>query len=73
MEKAAAVARIAKARQRAGDVAPVIEQIRDGGVASLRAIAAELQRMEVPTPSGRGSWHAMMVARVIAIADRVTA
>ncbi len=73
MEKAAAAARTAKARRRAGDVAPVIEQIRGSGVASLRAIASELQRREVPTPSGRGSWHAVMVARVSATADRAPA
>jgi DNA invertase Pin-like site-specific DNA recombinase len=70
MEKAAAAARAVKAQQRAGDVAPVIEQIRGTGVVSLRAIASELRCMEVPTPSGRGSWHAVMVARVIATADR---
>jgi DNA invertase Pin-like site-specific DNA recombinase len=69
MERAAAAARIAKASQRAGDVAPVIAQIRSGGISSLRAVASELQRMEVPTPSGRGLWHAMMVARVIAVAQ----
>jgi DNA invertase Pin-like site-specific DNA recombinase len=66
MEKAAAAARIAKARRRAGDVAPVIDQIRSAGATTLTAIAAELRRMEVPTPSGRGSWHPVTVARVIA-------
>lgn len=66
MEKRAAEARTIKARQRAADVLPVIEQIRSTGVTSLSAIAAELQRTEVPTPSGHGSWHAATVMRVAA-------
>jgi hypothetical protein len=62
----AAEARIAKVRQRAADVAPVIEQIRSTGATSLAAITAELQRLEVPTPSGHGTWHAATVMRVVA-------
>jgi DNA invertase Pin-like site-specific DNA recombinase len=65
MAKRAAEARTAKARKRAGDVLPVIEQIRSTGATSLMAIAAELRRMEVPTPSGQGTWHASTVARVV--------
>ena len=42
MEKRAAEARTTKARRRAGDVLPVIEQIRSTGTTSLAAIAAEL-------------------------------
>jgi DNA invertase Pin-like site-specific DNA recombinase len=56
MEKRAAEARTAKARKRAADVLPVIEQIRSTGATSLATV--ELQRMEVPTPSGHGVWHA---------------
>jgi hypothetical protein len=48
----------------------VIEQIRSTGTVSLGAIAAELQRMDVSTPSGRGSWHPVTVARTLAAADR---
>ena len=66
MEKAAAEARIEKARKRAVDVLPIIDQIRGEGAETLTAIAAELARMGVPTPSGQGQWHAATVARIIA-------
>ncbi len=60
----AAAARLAKARKRAADVMPVIAEIKSTGVTTLEAIAAELQRMQVPTPSGHGNWHASTVSRV---------
>jgi hypothetical protein len=59
-----------RARKRAWELLPVIEQIRSTGTVSLGAIAAELQRMDVSTPSGRGSWHPVTVARTLAAADR---
>jgi hypothetical protein len=61
---------MARARMRAGELLPVIEQIRSTGTVSPGAIAAELQRMDVPTPSGHGSWHPVTVARTLAAADR---
>lgn len=66
MEKAAAEARIEKARKRAIDVLPIIDQIRGEGAETLTAIAAELARMGIPTPSGQGRWHAATVARILA-------
>jgi hypothetical protein len=44
-------------------VLPIIDQLRDEGAETLTAIAAELARMGVPTPSGQGRWHAATVAR----------
>ena len=54
-----------RAMNAARDLAPVIAEIQAAGAASLAAIAAELQRRGVPTPSGRGVWHASSVARLI--------
>jgi hypothetical protein len=34
--------------------------------ATLQAIAAALNELDVPTPSGRGQWQAPWVARVLA-------
>jgi DNA invertase Pin-like site-specific DNA recombinase len=43
-----------------------VDQIRGEGAETLTAIAAELDRMGVPTSSGQGRWHAATVTRVIA-------
>jgi hypothetical protein len=59
-------ASIAKARRSDARLVPVIERIiRNTGVTSALGIAAELQRMNVQTPSGRGRWHAVMVTRLL--------
>jgi DNA invertase Pin-like site-specific DNA recombinase len=68
MEKLAAAARIAKARNRAIDLMPVIEQLRSAGAATFTAMASQLDDLGVPTPSGRGRWHAVTVSRLIAYA-----
>ena len=56
------------ARRFAETVAPVIQQIRAGGVVSLRGIAAELNDRRVRTARG-GRWAATQVAAVLARAD----
>lgn len=62
--KASAVARRAKAQNRASDLLPVIRSIQAEGARSLRAIAATLNDKGVPSPSG-GVWHGNSVRRVV--------
>ena len=57
MEKAAAAKRTAALR-------PVIEQIRADGTTSATAIAIELNRKRIATPTG-AKWHAQTVIRVL--------
>lgn len=71
-EQALAAGRVAAAVKRdradtlAADLAPVLADIRAGGATSLAAIAGELTARGIPTPSGRGGWHAATVQRVLA-------
>jgi DNA invertase Pin-like site-specific DNA recombinase len=51
------------------DVLPTIDFIIDRGIRSNRAIARELDRMLVPTPTG-APWSGMMVSNVIKRAGR---
>lgn len=61
----AAVATVrSRADQRARDLAPVIDNIRSGGVVTLEAIAAELNGREMMTPRG-GRWHASSVRNLL--------
>jgi hypothetical protein len=46
------------------EIRPAIEEIKAGGVTSLRAIAAQLNSREEPTPRG-GPWPAVQVSRVL--------
>ena len=62
---AAAAAKSAKAKDRAADLLPLIEQVRRAGVTSCAQIAAALTARGVPTPSGRGAWHPATVRRVL--------
>ena len=55
MEKAAAAERALR---------PVIEQIRADGTTSANAIAIELNRKCIATPTG-GKWHAQTLIRVL--------
>ena len=64
--RAALAARTAEAAPRfAANAAPLIREIRNSGVASLRGIAAVLNARGVPTASG-GRWAATQVAAVLA-------
>jgi hypothetical protein len=51
----------ARARNRALDLAPIIQELQAAGCESLRAIAAGLEERGIPTPRG-GSWSAVQVA-----------
>jgi DNA invertase Pin-like site-specific DNA recombinase len=59
-------ARGARADARAADVGPIIKELQEDGVTSLRAIAAQLNERGIPTATGEGDWQAAQVARVIA-------
>lgn len=54
----------AGARRFAENTAPVIQQVRDGGVASLRGIASVLNARGVRTARG-GRWTATQVGAVL--------
>jgi DNA invertase Pin-like site-specific DNA recombinase len=59
----------ARANGRAADIAGTIAALQASGATSLRAIAAGLNDQGIPTASGRGTWSAVQVARVL---DRLT-
>jgi DNA invertase Pin-like site-specific DNA recombinase len=64
--RAAAAAKAKQARQRAGDLAPVVTEIRAAGVVSYAGIARALTARGVPTLSGRGRWDPSTVRRLLA-------
>jgi DNA invertase Pin-like site-specific DNA recombinase len=57
---------VSRAKARAADLAPTIEEIRRGGSTSLRAIATALNDRGIPTARGAGKWSAVQVARTLA-------
>jgi hypothetical protein len=57
--------RTARADAHAAKLAPTIKKLRASG-ATLRAIAAALNKRNIPTASGRGQWLPTQVARVLA-------
>jgi DNA invertase Pin-like site-specific DNA recombinase len=57
--------RIAAARQRADDLAPIIAELRADGRTSLRQIAAALNERGITTARG-GSWSATQASRLLA-------
>jgi DNA invertase Pin-like site-specific DNA recombinase len=59
----AAVAARVDARQR--DLRPILEQLRVDGFTSLRQIAGELTRREIPTARGGAEWTAVQVQRAL--------
>jgi len=63
--KVASKVRAARALSRAVDLAPVIKELRDSGVTTLRAIAAELNRRGIPTPRRQGVWQAGQVSQLL--------
>lgn len=57
-----------RAKQRAADVMPFIEQARKAGCESFRQIAEALTNRGIAPPSGGDRWHAGQVSRAISIA-----
>lgn len=73
-EKARKAGRAVVARnadQRAADIAPTIAELRQSGITSLRAIAAELNARKIPTATGC-EWAPTQVNHVLArlVAER---
>ena len=58
--------RTARADAYAAKLAPTIKKLRASGATTLRAIAAALNKRNIPTPSGRGEWRPVQVARILA-------
>jgi DNA invertase Pin-like site-specific DNA recombinase len=54
----------ARARNRALDLAPTIQELQAAGCESLRVIAAGLEERGIPAPRG-GKWSAVQVARLL--------
>jgi DNA invertase Pin-like site-specific DNA recombinase len=57
---------------RAADLAPVLKELREAGVASLGGIARALTERGIPTARGRSVWTAMQVARTMARCSNTT-
>jgi hypothetical protein len=66
VRKAALEARRRQAEARAADLAPIIADIRRGGVTSLKGIARALNARGVPTATGKGRWEIPQVRRMLA-------
>jgi hypothetical protein len=56
---------IARADARAFQLAPIVAELRRGGITSWYGIAMELNRRGVPTATGRGIWEPGQVRRVM--------
>jgi len=54
-----------RADARAASLAPILTKLRAGGVTSSGGLAAALTARNIPTPSGRGSWSATQVRRLV--------
>ncbi|GEO19244.1 recombinase family protein [Microvirga aerophila] len=63
---ARAAVRSSKAKRRAADIVPIVEDIRVSGAVSLRQIAAALNTRGIRTSRG-GAWSAVQVQRVIGV------
>lgn len=63
--KKAVEARAVSVRQRAADLAPIIEEIHREGIASATGIAKALNSRQIPTARG-GQWQAVQVQRLLA-------
>jgi hypothetical protein len=54
-----------RADARAAKLAPILTKLRASGITSPRALAAALTARNIPTRSGRGSWSAAAVRRLV--------
>jgi DNA invertase Pin-like site-specific DNA recombinase len=62
--KLAVAARQEKARARASDLVPIVQELQAAGCESLRAIAAGLEERGIPAARG-GKWSAVQVSRLL--------
>jgi DNA invertase Pin-like site-specific DNA recombinase len=65
MRKAALAAVQERVQARATDLAPIINELRERGATSLRAIAEGLNERGIPTAKGSSQWSATQVMRVL--------
>ncbi len=56
---------IARADARAAQLAPIVADLRRGGIASWYGIAMALNKRGIPTASGRGIWEPAQVRRMM--------
>jgi hypothetical protein len=56
---------IARADARASQLAPIVAELRRGGVTSWYGIAMELNKRGVPTATGRGIWDPGHIRRLL--------
>jgi len=56
---------VERANQHAVDVAATVRSLQVAGVTSPAGIAAALNERGIPTASGRGTWQAVQVSRVL--------
>jgi len=61
--------RVQKADRRAADLVPTIRELQATG-ASLRQVATELSRRNIPTPRQGGAWSATQVVRIVQRAQK---
>jgi hypothetical protein len=61
---------IARADARASQLAPIVAELRRGGITSWYGIAIALNKRGVPTATGRGIWEPAQVRRVMERAER---
>ena len=56
---------IARADARASRLAPIVAELRRGGITSWYGIAMALNRRGIPTATGRGIWEPAQVRRMM--------
>jgi hypothetical protein len=56
---------IARADARASQLAPIVAELRRGGITSGYGIATQLNKRGIPTATGRGIWEPGQVCRVM--------
>jgi hypothetical protein len=56
---------VARADARASQLAPIVAELRRGGVTSWYGIAMALNKRGVPTATGRGIWEPGQVRRLM--------
>jgi hypothetical protein len=56
---------IARADARASQLAPIVAELRRGGITSWYGIAMALNKRGIPTASGRGIWEPAQVRRMM--------
>lgn len=64
--QASVEARQARAKARGADLAPIVAEIRAGGVMSASGLAKALTARSIPTPRGAATWSTVQAQRLLA-------